>query len=181
MESHARFGAFIGSIRRACGAAGSALLVGSCRLLSASGIAAFAVSMSGCYTYPARSLSEVSPPAVVSAQISDVGRVALSEPVGSGVERIEGQVVQKGDTAILLMVSEVRFLSGLSNKWQGQQLTLRALDVRSVSQRTFSRQRTVTAVIIGVLAAAALFTVGFTGLFSGGASRDTPADPPPVN
>lgn len=118
---------------------------------------------------------------MVSAQISDVGRVALSEPVGSGVERIEGQVVQKGDTAILLMVSEVRFLSGLSNKWQGQQLTLRALDVRSVSQRTFSRQRTVTAVIIGVLAAAALFTVGFTGLFSGGASRDTPADPPPVN
>ena len=137
--------------------------------------------MSGCYTYPARSLSDVSPPAVVSAQISDVGRVALSEPVGSGVERIEGQVVQKGDTAILLMVSEVRFLSGLSNKWQGQQLTLRALDVRSVSQRTFSRQRTVTAVIVGVLAAGALFTVGFTGLFSGGASRDTPADPPPVN
>jgi hypothetical protein len=171
----------MGSVRCACGAVGSALLIGSYRLLAASGIAAFAVSMSGCYTYPARSLSEISPPAVVSAQISDVGRVALSEPVGSGVERIEGQVVQNGDTAIRLMVTEVRFLNGLSNKWQGQQLTLHPLDVRSVSQRTFSKQRTVTALILGALAAAALFTVGFIGLFSGDSGRDKSGEPPPVS
>lgn len=169
----------MGSARSACRAAGRALLVGSYRLLAASGIAAFAASMAGCYTYPARPLSAVSPLAVVSAQISDVGRVALAEPVGSGVASIDGQVVQNGDTAIRLMVSQVRFLNGLSNKWQGQELTLRPLDVKSVSQRTYSRQRTVTAIILGAVAAAALFTVGFTGLFSGEGNRDKPPEPPP--
>ncbi|HVS60254.1 MAG TPA: hypothetical protein VHE82_06145 [Gemmatimonadaceae bacterium] len=119
--------------------------------------------------------------AVVSAQISDVGRVALAEPVGSGVARIDGQVVQNGDTAIRLMVTEVRFLNGLSNKWQGQEVTLRPQDVNSVSQRTYSRQRTVTAVIIGALIAVAIFTAGFTGLFSGDSSRDKPGEPPPVS
>lgn len=181
MEFRVRFCAFKSSVRSACRAAGRTLLVGSYRSLAASGIAAFAVSMSGCYTYPARSLFEVSPMAVVSAQISDVGRVALAEPVGSGVARIDGQVVQNGDTAIRLMVTEVRFLNGLSNKWQGQEVTLRPQDVNSVSQRTYSRQRTVTAVIIGALIAVAIFTAGFTGLFSGDSSRDKPVEPPPVS
>lgn len=181
MECRARVSAFMGSARSACRAAGRTLLVGSYRLLAASGIAAFAALMTGCYTYPARPLSEVSPMAVVSAQISDVGRVALAERVGSGVARIDGEVVQNGDTAIRLMVTEVRFLNGLSNKWQGQELTLRPQDVRSVSQRTFSRQRTVAAVIIGALAAAAIFAVGFTGLFSGDPGGDKPGEPPPVS
>jgi hypothetical protein len=154
-------------------------LAGSYRLLGASGIAAFALAVTGCYTYPSRSLVEVPPKAVVSAQISDVGRVALAEPVGSGVARIDGQVVQNADTAIRLMVTQVRFLNGLSNKWQGQELTLRPLDVKSVSQRTFSRQRTVTAMVIGALAAAALLRVGFTGLFSGEPSDGKLPDPPP--
>jgi len=172
--------ALMGSARSACRAASRALLVGSYRLLAASGIAAFAASMTGCYTYPARRIVEVSPPAVVSAQISDIGRVALAEPVGSGVARIDGQVVQNGDSAIRLMVTEVRFLNGLSNKWQGQELTLRPLDVTSVSQRTFSRQRTVMAAIIGALAAAAIVTVGFTGLFSGEPSDGKVPEPPPA-
>jgi hypothetical protein len=169
----------MGSARRICRVASRALLAGSCRLLGASGIAAFAAAVTGCYTYPSRSLVEVPPTAVVSAQISDVGRVALAEPVGSGVDRIDGQVVQNADTAIRLMVTQVRFLNGLSNKWQGQELTLRPLDVKSVSQRTFSRQRTVTAMVIGALAAAALLRVGFTGLFSGEPSDGKLPDPPP--
>lgn len=179
MEFRVRVCAVGGSVRSACRAAGRTLLVGSCRLLAASGIAAFAVLTAGCYTYAARPLVKVSPPAVVSAQISDVGRVALAEPLGSGVARIDGQVVQNGDSAIRLMVTEVRFLNGLANKWQGQELTLRPLDVTSVSQRTFSRQRTAMAAVIGVLGAAALLTVGFTGLFSGEGNRDRPPEPPP--
>lgn len=172
-------GVLVGSARSACRAAGRALVIGSYRLLAASGIAAFGGSITGCYTYPVRQIVEVAPPAVVSARISDVGRVALAEPVGSGVARIDGQVVQNGDSAIRLMVTEVRFLNGISSKWQGQELTLRPLDVTSVSQRTFSRPRTVTAFIIGALATAALVTVGFTGLFSGEGGRDDPPDPPP--
>ncbi len=124
-------------------------------------------------------MAEINPPAVVSARISDAGRVALSEPVGSGVDRIDGEMVQRADSAIRLMVTQVRFLNGIASKWQGQELTLRPLDVSSVSQRTFSRPRTVVALIIGVLGAAALTVVGFNGLFSGDGNRDDPPDPPP--
>jgi hypothetical protein len=171
--------AFIGSARSACRAAGRVVLVGSYRIVAASGIAAFAVSITGCYTYPAKHIVEVAPPAVVVAQISDAGRVALSEPLGSGVARIDGQVVGKADSGITLMVTEVRFMNGIANKWQGQELTLRPLDVTSVSQKTFSRQRTVTAMVIGALAAAALVGVGITGLFSGATGDGKVPEPPP--
>ena len=169
----------LGLVRSTFSAAGRTLLIASYRLIGAGGIACFALTITGCYTYPPRHIAELSPPAVVSARISDAGRVALSEPLGSGVDRVDGQMVQRDDTAIRLMVTQVRFLNGIASKWQGQELTLRPLDVTSVSQRTFSRPRTVTALIIGLLGTAALTAVGFNGLFSGDGNRDDPPDPPP--
>jgi hypothetical protein len=158
--------------------AGRALLLGACRFVAACGIASLA-AMTACYTYPSRPLTEVSPSAVVSAKINDVGRVALAEPVGSGIDRISGQVVQQEDTAVRLMVSEVHFLNGLSNKWSGQEVTLRPQYVTTVSQRTYSRQRTMAAVIIGALLAVTALTASFTGLFSGNSGQDKPGEPPP--
>ena len=151
----------------------------STRLLAACGIAAFMGMITGCYTYPVRPLAQIAPVGEVSAEINDVGRVALAEPVGSGVARIDGEVTQKADTSIRLMVTEVRFLNGTSTKWQGQELTLRTQDMQSLSQRTFSKQRTIAAGVLGVLSAAALFTVGFTGLFNGDPNRDKTVEPPP--
>ncbi len=160
-------------------ATGRALLLGLCRFVGAFGIASLA-AMTACYTYPSRPLTQVTPAAVVSATINDEGRVALAQPVGSGVDRISGQVVQNGDTAIRLMVSEVHFLNGLSNKWSGQEVTLRPQYVTSVSQRTYSRQRTVTAVVVGILLAATVLTAGFTGFFNGNSGPDKTGEPPPT-
>ncbi len=160
--------------------AGRSLLIGTCRFVAACGIAALGL-VTACYTYPSRPLAQVTPSAVVSAKINDVGRVALAEPVGSGIDRISGQVVQNEDTAVRLMVSEVHFLNGLANKWSGQEVTLRPQYVTSVSQRTYSRQRTMAAVIIGALLAATAFAASFTGLFSGNSGQDKPVEPPPVS
>jgi hypothetical protein len=158
--------------------AGRSLLIGTYRVVAASGIAALVLT-TACYTYPSRPLTQVTPASVVSAKINDVGRVALAEPVGSGIDRISGQVIQQEDTAIRLMVSEVHFLNGLTNKWSGQEVTLRPQYVTSVSQRTYSRQRTMAAVIIGALLAATALTASFTGLFSGNSGQDKPGEPPP--
>ena len=160
--------------------AGRALFLGAWRFVAACGIASL-VAMRAGYSYPSRPLAQVTPAAVVSATINDVGRVALSEPVGSGIDRISGQVVQQEDTAVRLMVSEVHFLNGLSNKWSGQEVTLRPQYVTSVSQRTYSKQRTMAAVIIGALLAATAFAASFTGLFSGNSGQDKPGEPPPVS
>lgn len=138
------------------------------------------VSMTGCYSYPVRPLAEVSRSATVSAEITDVGRVALAEAIGSGVARVDGRVIEVSDSVVRLAVTDVTFLSGLSNKWQGQDVTLRSQDVKSVSQRTYSKQRTTIAIILGAVLAGAILVASFTGLFGGDAGRDKPVDPPPV-
>jgi hypothetical protein len=71
------------------------------------------------------------------------------------------------------MVTEVSFLNGTSNKWQGQEVTIRPIDVKALSQRTYSRQRTmVAALVLGGLIALTVATKGFTNLFSGDPSKD---------
>jgi hypothetical protein len=133
--------------------------------------------MTGCYVYVPRPISEAAPKAHVSAEITDVGRVALGEQVGSEVSRIDGEIVQKTDSAILLNVSEVRYLNGNANAWQGQEITLRPQDVKSLTQRTYSKQRSMLAAIaIGGLAALAILTAALTGVFSGGQGSDKPGD-----
>lgn len=179
MESRIQFYGLVRSVGSGCRAAGRAVVVGSYRMLAATGIVSFAWLMTGCYTYPVRPLTEVTPPAIVSAEISDVGRVALSEAVGTGVSRVDGKVVQN-DSALRLMITQVQFMNGIASKWQGQELSLRPVDVRTVSQRTFSRQRTTIFGVLASLAAAAAFAAGFTGFFSGDPSNDKGGEPPPT-
>lgn len=146
-------------------------------MLSAIGIVCTIGSMTGCYTYVPRPISEATPNAQVSAEITDVGRVALGQQVGSEVARIDGEIVQKTDSALLLNVSEVRYLNGTANQWQGQEITLRSQDVKSLTQRTYSRQRSMlAAVALGGLAALAILTAALTGVFSGGQGPDKPGD-----
>lgn len=166
------------TVHRATRAVGRTVVIAAYRFVAAVGIASVLVS-TGCYTYPARAASEVNPPALVSVDVTDAGRVGLSDQIGTEVKRIEGQVVLRSDSAIRLMVTEVSFLNGTSNKWQGQEVTIRPLDVKALSQRTYSRQRTVLAIALGGLIAVAVATKGFTSLFSGDSSRDPPGGGPP--
>jgi len=79
-----------------------------------------------------------------------------------------------------MMVTEVSFLNGTSNKWQGQEVTIRPLDVKALSQRIYSRQRTVLASIaIGGLIALTIATKGFSNLFSGDSGSDGKGGGPP--
>jgi hypothetical protein len=146
-------------------------------LLSAVGIVCTIGSMTGCYTYIRRPISEAAPKAQVSAEITDAGRIALGEQVGSEVARIDGEIVQRTDSALRVTVSEIRYLNGTSNQWQGQEVTLRPQDVKSLTQRTYSRQRSMlAAVALGGLAALAILTAALTGVFSGGQGQDKPGD-----
>ncbi len=168
------------SVHRAIRVVGRTTVVSAYRFLSAVGIASVVVSSIGCYTYPARTPAEVNPPALVSVDVTDAGRVGLSDQMGTEVKRIEGQVVQRSDSALRLMVTEVSFLNGTSNKWQGQEVTIRPLDVKALSQRTYSRQRTVLAAIaVGALIGLTIVTKGFTSLFSGDPSTDGKGGGPP--
>jgi hypothetical protein len=173
-----RFG--FSTVHRATRAVGRTAVVSVYRLVAALGIASMVASSTGCYTYPARAATEVNPPALVSVDVSDTGRVELSEQMGNEVKRIEGQVVQRSDSSLRLMVTEVSFLNGTSNKWQGQEVTIRPLDVKAISQRTYSQQRTMVAALVLVgLIGLTIVTKGFSNIFSGDPSTDGKGGGPP--
>lgn len=167
-------------VRRVAQATGRALMVNLYRAVAATGIASTVVSVSGCYTYAARSTSDIKPNLYISAEINDAGRVALGQRVGPEVMRMDGQVVEQTDSSVQLMVSKVTYLNGFSDTWQGQSVSLRTQDIKSVTQRTYSKSR--TALLIGAMAAGLILTVltlSFVGALSGDSSNDKGTSPPP--
>jgi len=168
------------AVRRALSAAGRALGVNLYRTIASLGIASTVVWTSGCYSYAVRPVSEISPNASVTADINDAGRVALGERVGPEVMQLEGKVVQRSDTSVRLLVSHVTYLNGTTEEWQGQEVGLRVQDVKTVTQRTFSRSR--TALLIGAMAVglvAAILSLNFLGITSGDPNNDKGTQPPP--
>lgn len=168
--------------RRALRAAGREAGLFVFRCVAAVGIVAVSVSLAGCYSYIPIPVSAATPNRVVAAEISDVGRVALAPQAGAEVARVEGQLAERTDSALRITVAEVRYLNGIANKWQGQDMLLRPQDVKLMSERTFSRGRTAAAAaLLGGLALAAIFNKNFLGLFSGDPNRDKPPEPPPIS
>lgn len=166
---------------RALRAAGSEAGIFALRCIVAVGIVAMSVSVSGCYSYVPISVSDARPNRSVAADISDIGRVALASQAGAEVARVEGQLTARTDSALRITVSEVWYLNGTANKWQGQDVLLRPQDVKLMSERTLSRARTVSAALLGGLALAAILSKDFRGLFSGDPNRDKPPEPPPIS
>ena len=179
MGRSALFEVVVVSARRVTRAACRLLRRGVVLSLSGGGIAAVTVSLSGCYTYAPQSFSAVRPGATLAAEITDVGRLALQPQIGSEVALVQGQVIERSDAELHLTVSEVRFLGGVSNPWQGQEVRLRPEDVKTLIQRTYSKRRT-TLMAIGVagFAALAILTAALAGVFSGDANDKSGGTPP---
>jgi hypothetical protein len=129
----------------------------------------------GCYTYvPARSQPE--PGSRVTLQISDQGRVALGERVGSGVTRIEGILVGSQDGDYVMRVYEVGSLNGNSH-WAGERVDVRQEHVVGIQERHFSKSR--TALAVGASVAGVLIFAITRGLLTRGGSSIDPGGGPP--
>jgi hypothetical protein len=64
-------------------------------------------------------------------------------------------------------------LNGVSDQWQGQEVSLRPQDVKTVTKRTFSRGKTallVGAMVVGL--AVTILSLNFLGITSGDPSPD---------
>ena len=129
----------------------------------------------GCYTYaPAR--SQPDPGSRVTLQISDQGRVALGERMGSGITRIEGILVGSQDGEYVMRVYEVGSLKGNSH-WTGERVDVRQEHVVGIQERHFSRSR--TALAVGASVAGVLIFALTRGLLSRGGSAVDPGGGPP--
>jgi hypothetical protein len=112
--------------------------------------------------------------------LTDAGRAAVAERVGPGALSIEGQLVQAGPEEFSVRVYEVRTITDGRATWSGESLAVRRDHVANLTQRQFSRGRTVLAVG-GVVAAVIAFAVTRRLIGAGSDPDDTDPNDPPLN
>lgn len=133
--------------------------------------------LTGCYSYTKAVTGAVPPGTDVSLAITDQGRVGLSERIGSGVLRVNGQVVNPADSTWVVRVSSVEMMTGGKSHWAGEEVQLPRSYVSDVATREFSRKKTWLAV--GVTVGALALIVGAVSLIGGGfEGSDSPSVPP---
>lgn len=133
-------------------------------------------TLSGCYRFvPVTGVPSQGTTLVLD--LNDRGRLALGDSIGASAARIEGLMSASSPENYVLQVSSVQYLNGQSNRWSGEQITVRTEHVGRARQREFSRSRTflaglgVAAVIVAAVLAADL---GGSGSFE----PDPPTPPP---
>ena len=136
----------------------------------------------GCYTYTP--LDTGVPPVgeAVALEISDRGRVDLSERLGRGVGRIEGRLTGLTDDQLLINVAAVSYISGERSRWSGESMRLSRTYVDGSAVRRLSKRRTWT--LVAVVAAATVGLVVTQDLlvnFFGNVDDDGGTTEPPIS
>ncbi len=149
------------------------------RRLTAVALVAVMTFDSACYAYAPTVSPTLQPGQRVALGISDQGRVAVGDRLGSGVMTVEGRLASVEGEELVVGVDRVTLIGGTTSTWSGEQVRLRRDYVARVEERRLSPRRTLIAVagaaaVIGVMIA----TASLTG-FGSGAGKDRPRDPPP--
>lgn len=127
---------------------------------------------SGCYINTPI-VAVPAPGQTLDLELNDRGRVGLGGNIGPAATSVEGMLQSQTDSAYMIRVASVGYVNGQSNKWNGEPLTIQKDFVKDVSQRTFSRGRSLLAT--GILTAVVLaFAVSRNLLGAGNADRDPP-------
>ena len=106
-------------------------------------IACAATLMSGCFGYydPATSSAPVTK--VVQLALTDSGSVVLASQLGPSNESVEGRLLADSSGVYLVSLSGVRRRDGSESDWRGEQVAIPRALVSKVSERRFSRGRTI--------------------------------------
>ena len=147
-------------------------------VLGGTGIIALALT-TACYTYTPSQIGNTAVGGEVGIDVTDVGRVDLAPLLGAEVSRVEGRVKSVTDSSVMLGVTRVEFLSGSSQKWSGEPVTIARADVKAMQARSFSRSQTVLTVVllgVGLALGLAAAVIG-----SGSSGNDSKGPPDPGN
>jgi hypothetical protein len=115
---------------------------------------------------------------MVTFEISDSGRVGLSDRFGSGLAAIEGRVESAQPDLYVISVFKVSQLSGESALWSGESVRLQRAYVATTKGREFSPTRTTLMAIAAVAVAGTLLaSTHLIGTFNGPTDEPTPPKP----
>ncbi|HEX6134969.1 MAG TPA: hypothetical protein VFZ24_13465 [Longimicrobiales bacterium] len=134
------------------------------------------MQLTGCFTYVPMSSTAVPEGSRVSVAVTDRGRVALAEPVGPGVRRIEGDMMGTTDSSVVLSVSSVEYMDlNVPARWAGERLEISRDHIGELRERQLSRSRTWLAIGLGALAAVGVAFLAIEG-FGGDGISDRPGN-----
>lgn len=114
----------------------------------------------------------------VDVKLNDVGRAALGPAIGPEVDRIDGTVLEQDSSGMTIAVKHIIGLNGSVQVWSDELVRISDSQVRSLSLRQFSRNRTVAFGAAGVggfglLVLSGLNPFGFLGPDAAGGKDDT--------
>jgi len=132
--------------------------------------------VSGCYTYVPVDTAASPVGKHVALDITDRGRVGLSDRLGEGVARLEGTVIADDSAQYVMNVWSVQQINGDKGRWTGERVRIDRNFVSRTFERQLSRSRTYLAG--GAALAGLAWFVTSQGLI-GGADVSDSGDPPP--
>jgi hypothetical protein len=143
-------------------------------------VVALVPALGACYEY--RPIETQAPPAgeQVALQITDQGRVGLTQRFGPGLAEIQGRMVSVQGSEYVINVYRVAQISGETAAWSGESTRIDRSFVGSVKGRQLSGLRTSLFAVVAGTAAYFLVSRTLGGSFSGG-HEDEPPQPPLSN
>ena len=140
-------------------------------------LAAGSLLLQGCYdTLPLQ--QDVPPMATrVRVALNDQGRAALSEQLGTAVDRIEGDFAAMRNDAYVINTYRVMQLNGNSTTWNGEQVSVSKQYTTGFQLRRLNGAKTSLAAV-GVVGGITAFFLG-KSLITGGGSDPAPVTPEP--
>jgi hypothetical protein len=131
----------------------------------------------GCYEY--KPLVTAPPPVgeQIALEITDQGRVGLSERFGPGLSEIRGRLVSAQGNEYVLNVSAVAQLAGTSAPWSGETTRIDRAFIGRVKGRRMSPVRTTLLSVVGAAGMYFLVTRGLSGLYTGDRPEETGPTP----
>jgi hypothetical protein len=126
--------------------------------------------LTGCFQYVQVQSTEAPVGAQVSVGLTDRGRVAMTDAAGPGIRSLEGNLLERTDTSIVLSVSSVRYYDlGLAT-WAGERVEIQTDYIHDLRERRFSRTRTW---IAGAVVAGGVVFASFLAIRGFGSDGDS--------
>lgn len=142
------------------------------------GLCAVTLSLQiGCYTFQPLQTSVPATGTRIAVMINDRGRVALSDRLGSAVDKIDGLLVGVDSMNVTLEVYGTTDMRGTHASWTGERIQVPKDAITGYQERQFSRRRTY--ILVGTMVGVVLATMLMVNLnVFGGLSHSDPGTVP---
>jgi hypothetical protein len=114
---------------------------------------------SACYQYQTSTLTSVLPGQVVHVELTEPGATGLAATIGPRATSIDGRVLSRDDTKIVLAATQIARSVGPEEFLRDEPIALPLLSAERVTTRTFDRPRSILAtggILFAAIIAAAI-------------------------